>query len=365
MKTRAAVATAPHAPFDIRELDVGDPRPDELRVRMVASGVCHTDAIIRDQWYPVPQPVVLGHEGAGIVEAVGSDAAGFAEGDRVIVGPAFCGVCAQCQAGHPMYCEDFYARNFGVRRADGTTAFTDGGSPVGSHFFGQSSFAQHTLVPARGAVKVADDAPLTVCGPLGCGIMTGAGAVLNVLRPGPGSSVAIFGTGAVGMAGMLAAVACGASTIVMVDVVASRLAFARSLGATHTVNPTDGDVVEQIRAASPGGVQFALDTTGVPAVYAQMAGSLRTRGHGVLVGAAKMGTQASIDIGSLLMSGVNLGMVIEGDAVPRAFIPRLLRLHADGRFPFDRLVRTYPFADIEQAFADSASGLTLKPVLQY
>ncbi|WP_417563070.1 NAD(P)-dependent alcohol dehydrogenase [Microbacterium sp.] len=365
MKTRAAVATAPGADFDIRELDVDDPRPGELRVRVVATGVCHTDAIIRDQWYPVPQPVVLGHEGAGVVEAVGEGVTGFAEGDRVVMGPASCGECPQCTAGHPMYCEDFYARNFGVRRADGSTAFHDGQTAVGSHFFGQSSFAEHTIVAARAAVKVPDDTPLDLVGPLGCGLMTGAGSVLNVLRPGPGSSIAVFGTGAVGMAGMLAARASGATTIVMVDVVPSRLDFARELGATHLVDASAGDAVEQLRAVVPGGVAYALDTTGVPAVFGQMAASLATRGHGVLVGAAKLGTQASIDIGSLLMTGLTLSMVIEGDAVPREFIPRLIRLHQDGRFPFDRLIRHYPFDQIGAAFADSAAGTTLKPVLVY
>lgn len=365
MKTRAAVATAPHADLEIREVEVDDPRPDEIRVKTVATGVCHTDAIIRDQWYPVPQPVVLGHEGAGIVEAVGSAVRGFAEGDKIVMGPASCGTCAQCMAGHPMYCENFYALNFGVRRDDGTTAFRDASGPIGSHFFGQSSFAEHTIVSSRAAVKVPDDTPLELVGPLGCGLMTGAGAVLNVLRPGPGSSIAIFGTGAVGMAGMLAAVASGASAIVMVDIVPSRLAYARELGATHTVDSSAGDAVQQIRAAVPGGVDLALDTTGVPAVFGQMAGSLATRGHGVLVGAAKLGTQAPIDIGSLLMTGLSLSMVIEGDAVPREFIPRLIRLHADGRFPFDRLIREYAFDDIGQAFADSAAGTTLKPVLRY
>lgn len=365
MKTRAAVAVAPATPFDIREVDVDDPRPDEIRVHMTASGVCHTDAIIRDRWYPVPQPVVLGHEGAGVVEAVGRDVTDLAEGDRVVVGPSFCGACAQCQAGHPMYCERFYEYNFGVRRADGSTAFTASGDAVGSHFFGQSSFAEHTVVRARGAVKVADDAPLELLGPLGCGLMTGAGAVLNVLRPGPGSSIAIFGSGAVGMAGMLAAVASGASTVIMVDVVPERLAFARTLGATHTIDSREGDPVAQLRGITPAGVDTALDTTGIPAVYGQMAASLATRGHGALVGAAKPRTAASIDIGSLLMTGLSLSMVIEGDAVPRAFIPRLVDLHRAGAFPFDRLIRRYRFDDIEQAFADSAAGGTLKPVLVY
>ncbi|MDO2934729.1 NAD(P)-dependent alcohol dehydrogenase [Paeniglutamicibacter sulfureus] len=365
MKTRAAVAIAPETDLEIREIEVDDPRADELRVRMVASGVCHTDAIIRDQWYPVPLPVVLGHEGAGIVEAVGSDVQGFAEGDKVVIGPAFCGRCEQCLAGHPMYCVNFYDRNFGVQRPDGSKSFSDAQGPIGSHFFGQSSFAELTNVVAHGAVKVPDGVPLEILGPLGCGIMTGSGAVLNVLQPQPGSSIAVFGTGAVGMAGMLAAKAAGATTIIMVDIVPERLDFAKELGATHTVNSKETDPVEAIKEITGGGANFALDTTGVPPVFSQMTQSLATRGHGALVGAAKLGTEAPFAIGNLLLTGIKVSMVIEGDAVPKEFIPRLVSLHARGLFPFDKLIKKYPFEDINRAFADSADGSTLKPVIVF
>lgn len=365
MKTRAAVAIAPETDLEIREIEIDDPRPDELRVKIVASGVCHTDAIIRDQWYPVPLPVVLGHEGAGIVEAVGSDVQGFSVGDKVVMGPAFCGDCEQCLAGHPMYCVNFYDRNFGVQRPDGSKAFFDSQGAIGSHFFGQSSFAEHTNVVAHGAVKVPADAPLEILGPLGCGIMTGSGAVLNVLEPKPGSSIAVFGTGAVGMSGMLAAKAAGATTIIMVDIVPGRLAFAKELGATHIVNSKEVDPVEAIKEITGGGVDYALDTTGVPAVFAQMTKSLAIRGHGALVGAAKLGTEAPFDIGTLLLTGIKVSMVIEGDAVPKEFIPRLISLHARGLFPFDKLIKKYKFEDINQAFADSADGSTLKPVIVF
>ncbi|GAA0196181.1 NAD(P)-dependent alcohol dehydrogenase [Glutamicibacter creatinolyticus] len=365
MKTRAAVATSPQTDLEIRELELDEPRPDELRVRMVASGVCHTDAIIRDQWYPVPLPVVLGHEGSGIIEAVGDDVEGFSVGDKVVVGPAYCGHCEQCVAGHPMYCVNFYDKNFGAQRPDGSKAFSDENGPVGSHFFGQSSFAEFTNVPARGAVKVPNEVPLDILGPLGCGIMTGSGAVLNVLKPTPGSSVAIFGTGAVGMAGMMAAKAAGATTIIMVDIVPSRLELAKELGATHVVNSKETDPAAAIKEITGGGAQFALDTTGVPMVFTQMSNSLATRGHGALVGAAKLGTEAKVDIGTQLLAGINLHLVIEGDAVPKQFIPRLVSLHQQGLFPFDKLIKKYDFADINQAFADSANGSTLKPVITF
>ena len=245
-------------------------------------------------------------------------------------------------------------RSSGMCSADGSTAFGRDGEAISSHFFGQSAFAEHTNAPAHGVVKVPDDAPLEILGPLGCGIMTGAGAVLNVLQPRPGSAVAVFGTGAVGMSGMLAAKAAGATTIIMVDIVPERLAFAEELGATHTVDSKETDPVEAIKEITGGGVNYALDTTGVPAVFTQMTASLATMGHGVLVGAAKLGTEAPIDIGTLLLAGIRINLVIEGDAVPKESIPRLIRLHAEGLFPFDRLVKKYSFDDVNQAFAEYA-----------
>ncbi|MTE22674.1 NAD(P)-dependent alcohol dehydrogenase [Microbacterium sp. ZXX196] len=365
MKVTAAVATAPEQPLDIRELELDDPRPLEVQVRLVASGVCHTDAIVRDQWYPVPLPAVLGHEGAGVVEKVGAGVTSVAPGDKVVLAPASCGTCTQCIGGHPAYCTKFYELNFGGARPDGSTMFRDGDTSVASNFFGQSSFASVTNVNERGVVKVADDAPLDILGPLGCGIQTGAGAVLNVLRPGPGSSIVIFGTGAVGMAAMLAAVASGCTTIIMVDIVDSRLEFARELGATHTINSRGTDPVEAVKEITGGGANFALDSTGVKFVFPQMVASLGTRGHGALVGASPLGTEAPFDIGTLLLTGLTVSMVVEGDSVPQEFIPKLIDMHARGLFPFDKLVKHYAFADINEAFADSESGATLKPVVTF
>lgn len=365
MKTRAAVTIAKESPFEVREIDLDAPRPDEVRVKLIASGICHTDAIVRDQWYPFPLPGVLGHEGAGIVEEVGSEVVDLAVGDKVVLGPAYCGVCRHCLAGHPMYCENFFARNIGGSRPDGSTAFSDAEGPLSSNFFGQSSFAEHTNVIATGVVKVDEKAPLELLGPLGCGIMTGSGAVLNVLCPKPGSSIAVFGTGAVGLAGMLAARAAGVTTIIMVDVVESRLAFAEELGATHTVNSKETDPVAAIQEITGGGAEFALDTTGVPGVFTQMTDCLGILGHGVLVGAARLGDSATIDIGTRLTSGISISLVCEGDAVPKEFIPRLIALYEDGKFPFDMLTKTYALEDINTAFADSADGSALKPIIVY
>lgn len=367
MKTRAAVAREARAPLTIEELDLDEPRPDEVQVRMVASGICHTDAIVRDQWYPVPLPAVLGHEGAGVVERVGSAVNGFQAGDKVVVGYNSCGRCAQCLGGHPAYCENFYAVDFaGTRFSDGSKAFTDAqGQPVSSHFFGQSSFAEVSNVSARCLVKVPADAPLELLGPLGCGLQTGAGAVLNVLKPGPGESFVLFGTGAVGLSGLMAAVASGATTVIAVDVVDSRLEFAKSVGATHVINSRNEDVVQRVREITGGGARYALDTTGVPAIFPQMIQSLRVRGHAAMVGAARPGDTVPLDTGSLLLTGATISVVLEGDSVQQEFIPKLISLHAAGKYPFDKLIRTYPFENINDAFHDSEIGVTLKPVVLY
>ncbi|EPR76205.1 Alcohol dehydrogenase [Leifsonia rubra CMS 76R] len=366
MKINAAVATTKGEPLEIRELTLDELRSDEVQVRLVATGVCHTDAIVRDQVYPTPLPAVLGHEGAGIVEAVGSSVTGVEVGDHVVLSFPSCGVCSSCVSGHPSYCLDLNALAFGGARTDGSTAFSDeDGSPVSSHFFGQSSFATVTNVNKRSIVKVSKDVPLDIMGPLGCGIQTGAGAVLNVLEPEAGSSIVIYGTGAVGMSALLAAVLANCTTIIAVDIVDSRLERAKELGATHTINSKTEDAVERVREITGGGANYAVDSTGNAVVFAQMTKSLATLGHGALVGAAAPGTESPFDIGSLLLSGITISTVIEGDSVPQTFIPKLISLYEAGRFPFDELVKKYEFADINTAFADSESGETLKPIVVF
>jgi aryl-alcohol dehydrogenase len=365
MRVTAALAREAAQPLEIVELELDEPRADEVRVRMVATGVCHTDALVRDQVLPTPLPVVLGHEGAGVVDAVGSAVTTVKPGDHVVLGFNSCGSCASCRSGHPAYCETFPAHNFGGARADGTTSLRDGDTAVSSHFFGQSSFATFANVSERSVAKVPDSAPLDLLGPLGCGLTTGAGAVLNVLRPDAGCSIVIFGTGAVGCSALLAAVVANCTTIVMVDVVQGRLDLALELGATHVINGANEDAVQAVKRITAGGAQFALDTTGNPRVFRQMVDSLTVRGHGVLVGAAAAGTDAALDIGTFLTQSPTISGVIEGDAVPQTFIPLLVELYEAGRFPFDRLVKRYPFEQINQAFADSANGLTIKPVVVF
>lgn len=362
---RAAVVRGKGGPFQIETLTVDQPREDEVLVRIVATGMCHTDIVIRDQVYPVPLPIVLGHEGAGIVERVGSAIRKVIPGDHVVLSFMSCGHCARCAMGQPAYCERGHPLCFGGTREDGSTALRDGRSePVHDHFFGQSSFGTYALASERTVVKVPKDLPLERLGPLGCGIQTGAGSVMNALKIGTGAGFAAFGSGSVGLSAIMAARIVGATTIIAVDVVASRLALAKELGATHMVNAADADPVSEIRAITNGGVDFALESTGRPEVVRQAIDVLGTRGTCGIVGAAPIGTTASFDMGGLMSPGKTIRGIIQGDSVPNLFIPQLIELHRQGRFPFDRLIKFYSFDDINRAAADSEAGTAIKPVLR-
>jgi aryl-alcohol dehydrogenase len=364
VRITAAVAPGQGEPFEVRDVELDDLCPDEVRVRIVAAGVCHTDAIVRDQVYPTPLPAVLGHEGAGVVEEVGSRVRTVRPGDHVVLSVNSCGWCRNCLDGASTYCEDLYAYNFGGRRPDGTTALSDGGTELSSMFFGQSSFATYVNAAERSVVPVPKDVPLDILGPLGCGIQTGAGAVLNTLRPRAGSTLAVFGAGSVGSAALLAALVAGCTTVIAVDVLGSRLETARGLGATHVVDGGAGDTVERIRDITGGrGVDFAVETTGIPAVLRDAADALAIRGTVGLVGAGAPGTETTFETGISLTKGWTFRTIIEGDAVPQVFIPQLVELWRQGRFPFDQLITRYPFAAINDAFADSEHGRAVKPVL--
>ncbi len=362
---KAAVVRKKGGPFSIEALSVETPRADEVLVRIVATGMCHTDIVIRDQVYPVPLPIVLGHEGAGVVESVGAGVRKVAPGDHVVLSFMSCGHCARCAAGEPAYCAKGHPLCFGGAREDGTTAMRDRDSaPVHDHFFGQSSFGTYALAHERTVVKVPKDVPLERLGPLGCGIQTGAGAVMNALKVGPGDSFVAFGAGSVGLSAVMAARIVGATAIIAVDVVPARLALAKELGATHAVNAKGEDPVAAVRKITDGGAGFALESTGRPDVVRQAVDALGTRGTCGIVGAAPIGTEASFDMGELMSPGKSIRGIIQGDSVPELFIPQLIELHRQGRFPFDRLIRFYTLDQINQAAADSESGATIKPILR-
>jgi len=360
---KAAVVREKSGPFLIEEVQLEDPRDDEVLVRIHGVGVCHTDLVVRDQYFPTPLPAILGHEGSGVVEKVGRTVTTVKPGDHVVLSFASCGVCPNCRDGAPGYCPDLYGRNFSGARPDGSSPCRDAqGEPLSGYFFAQSSFGEMAVAAERNVVKVRKDVPLERLGPLGCGIQTGAGAVFNSLRPKAGSSIAVFGTGSVGLSAVMAARVVGCATIVAVDVDESRLALARELGATDTINPEKSNPVEVIQALTGDGVQFALECTGLPAVVRQAVDSLRLTGVCGVIGVAPLGTEISLDMNGILFGRTVRG-IIEGDSIPHNFIPRLVDLHADGRFPFDRLIRTFPMDRIEDAVHASERGEVLKAVL--
>ncbi|MGY1409210.1 MULTISPECIES: NAD(P)-dependent alcohol dehydrogenase [unclassified Luteimonas] len=360
MKIQAAVTRAQGEPFSIEAVNLSGPAPGEVLVRVVATGVCHTDAVGRDLAVS-PYPIVLGHEGAGVVEKVGQNVTSLVPGDHVVMSFAHCGQCANCLTGHPTVCDIFNDLNFGGRMDDGSARLHQGDADL-STFFGQSSFGTHAVAHERNVVKVDKDVDLALLGPLGCGIQTGAGTVLNSIRPEFGTSIAVYGCGAVGLSAIMAAKIAGCPQIFAVDVHDNRLELARELGATHAYNGKDVDVVKEIKAASGGGSHYAVETTGAPPVVRQALNALRPLGRVAIVGVTP---KMEIDVHNDLMAeGKGMIGVIEGDSVPRVFIPQLVAFYKAGRFPFDRLVRFYDFDQIAQAFDDSASGVTVKPVLR-
>jgi aryl-alcohol dehydrogenase len=361
----AATIRQEGGPFQVEKLFLGDPQPDEVLVRVVATGMCHTDMVARDQLYDVPLPIVLGHEGAGVVEEVGGSVKKVKPGDHVVLTYMWCGHCKPCLRGDLTYCENFYPLNFGGAREDGSTATCEaGGGALHDHFFGQSSFGTFALVHERNAIKVPRDAPLELLGPLGCGIQTGAGAVINALKVTPGSSFATFGGGAVGLSAVMAARVAGATTIIVSDVVPSRLELAKELGATHTVNSREADPVAAVRQITGGGVDFTLESSGRPAVLRQAIDALSIHGTCGIVGAPALGTEASFDVNDVMTAGKRIIGIIEGESKPDLFIPALVELYTQGRFPFDRLVKFYTLDQINQAAEDSEKGVTIKPVIR-
>jgi aryl-alcohol dehydrogenase len=362
----AAVLRASGEALQFENASLDAPRANEVLVRLVASGVCHTDMVVRDQFFQTPLPMILGHEGSGVVERVGADVTTLVPGDHVVMTYMSCGLCDPCVTGHPAHCEQMSLLNFGGSRMDGSVSACDcHGHALHDHFFGQSSFATHAIANERNVVKVRKDVPLELLGPLGCGIQTGSGAVLQALKVHAGSSFAAFGTGAVGLAALMAARVAGATTIIAVDVNPERLALALELGATHIINSRETDPIAEIRKITGKGADFTLECSGRADVLRQAIDSLATLGTCGIVGATRQGTEASFNVNDVMIPGRRIMGIVQGDVVAQTFIPHLIELYRQGRFPFDRLVKFYRFDELNQAMADSESGITIKPILRF
>lgn len=360
MQITAAVLRDPAGAHLIESVDLDEPGSGEVRVRIVGAGMCHTDVTPRAGIGLGTPPVIVGHEGSGVVDAVGPGVSGLEIGDHVVLSFDSCGDCANCRAGSPAYCDTMIPRNLSGRRLDGSTCVTGSdGQPIAARWFGQSSFATYCLATERNAVKIDGSVPLELMGPLGCGVQTGAGSVLIALKVQPGTSLVIFGSGAVGLSALLAAVVAGATTIIAVDLQETRLALARELGATHTLRGDDPELVAKIQSITGGGAQYSFDTTGVASVMLAALECLRMTGVCGYVGVQ----QTPLQIEGMTMLGRTAMGILEGGADPQTFIPYMIDLWKQGRFPFDRLIQTYPMSQINEAEQSSLSGGTIKPIL--
>jgi aryl-alcohol dehydrogenase len=363
---RAAVIEAPNSAFVVQSVELDDPQPDEILVKLTATGLCHTDLGVRAGGLPFPLPGVIGHEGAGVVERVGSSITTVAPGDKVLLSFTSCGACDNCAAGHPAYCLTWFSRNIlSGAREDGSSPIRRSGRSIGGHFFGQSSFAEYAIADERSVVKVGPEADLRMLAPLGCGVQTGFGSIWNVLAPPRGASVAVFGAGAVGLSAIVAAHLAGADPIIAIDVVPARLELARELGATDVINGrTENTTARIAEITGPRGLLNAFDTTGNPVVMRGALDSLGVGGTLAYCGAPPTGTEFAVDIQGLLFGKRIIGITM-GDTVPQDLLPQLVALHAEGKLPLEKIVKHYTLDDIEQAAQDMHHGVTVKPVILF
>jgi aryl-alcohol dehydrogenase len=354
MHITAAVVRSVHAPFSIETLELDEPRRDEVLVRVMAAGLSRTDLLARDQDVPVPLPAVLGREAAGIVERVGAGVTGLAPGDRVVL--------THRSGELPPGGSDLFALNLSGARPDGSSPLHRGGERIAGCFFGQSSHATHALANERNAVKIEQDIPFSILAPFGGDVQTGAGAVINILRPPPGATIAIFGAGAVGLSAVMAARLAGCHPIIAVDIKASRLALAEILGATYTIDPDGVDPVDAIRAISGTGAECSVETTGLSGVTRQAVECLRYGGRCALVGMAAADAEATLNLNRLRRGHVLCGNLF-GGGVPAIFVPRLVALYERQGLPIDRMITEYRLDDINRAADDLLTGAAVKAVL--
>lgn len=350
---------------DIRleEMTIAEPKADEVRVKMVGTGICHTDLSVANQAIDTPLPIVLGHEGAGIIEKVGENVTNFQEGDNVVLSFAFCNTCDTCLQGNPGACENLAPLNFSGTMIDGTKRIRKDDEDVAT-LFGQSSLATYAIAHESHLVKVDQDVDISIMGPLACGIQTGAGVVLKKLKPEFGSSIAIFGCGGVGLSAVMSANLLGCDKIIAVDVNDDRLELAKELGATHVFNGSEtDDIVEEIQSLTDGGVEYSFDSTAVPQVINQALNSLAVNGTLAVVG---VGGEVPVEMYTdVVIPNRTIVGVTQGASVPSIFIPELVKYYNEGRFPFDKLIKKYTLDQLSEALDDMESGETIKPVIVF
>lgn len=364
MQTQAAVLNQANGPFDIETIDVGEPQGNEVRVAIKAVGICHTDLVIASGALGLQFPAVLGHEGAGIVDAVGPDVTSVKPGDKVLLTFNSCGQCRHCGNDHPAYCQSFVPLNMVCARGDGSTRLHREATPVADNFFGQSSFAGLAIANERNVLKVADDADLAALAPLGCGIQTGAGAVLRSLNGKSGESLVVLGGGAVGLSAVMGGAIAGCGPIIVVEPQEGRRTLALELGATHVIDPGASDAVEAVRAIMPDGVDMVVDTSGYQPIVEASVGMVGNLGRIGLIGVpGALDAVLPVPIMQWLTIGGTVRGIVEGDSDPKVFLPELIAHHAAGRLPVEKFTKTYRLEEINQAIDDAHHGKCIKAVL--
>lgn len=365
MQTRAAVLNAPSAGFSIETIEIDDPQAGEVRVAIKAVGICHTDLVIGSGALGTRFPVVLGHEGAGVVEAVGAGVTAVKPGDKVLLSFNSCGHCPRCESSDPAYCFEFFPLNMVCVRPDGSTRLSKDGQPVSDNCFGQSSFAGLAIANERNVLKLADDADLALLAPLGCGVQTGVGAVVRSLKARAGESLVVIGGGAVGLSAVIGGTLAGCSPIVVIEPQAARRDMALSIGATHAIDPASaGNIVEAVRAILPAGADLIVDTSGHMPTLEQTPAMIATMGRIGLIGVpGSLDAVLPVPMVQWLTLGGTVRGIVEGDSDIAGFLPELIAHHAAGRLPFEKFVTRYPFDMINQAIEDSHHGKCIKPVL--
>ena len=365
MEIRAVVSRG-KGQFKVENLTLSAPGKGEVLVKLTACGICHTDEAMLNRETRPQVGFVMGHEGAGVVEAVGAECKEFAVGDHVILAFPSCGCCTPCQDGHPYACAQTPKLFFDGSSTEGKQKISDGTSDEIGVFFGQGSLSTYSVVSERNAVKVPKEADLReICG-LACGLQTGSGTVLNRMEPKQGSSIAVFGCGAVGLSGVMAAKIAGCKTIIAVDLLQSRLDTALDCGATHVINGKDSELLTKIMQITNGaGVNFVLEASGATVLYETILDSLSILGLCVVVGMTNGKIVPINTEGKLMHKCATLAGLLEGGSNPKEFIPKMVKYYMDGKFPLDKLVEFYPFDRIEEAFEDGRSGKTIKPVVVF
>jgi S-(hydroxymethyl)glutathione dehydrogenase/alcohol dehydrogenase len=366
LKTQAAVVYAHNQPVVVEELTLEEPKAGEVLLRMMASGVCHSDLSVVNSTIYYDPPVVLGHEGAGIVERVGEGVTKVKAGDHVVLSfVSYCGECKMCRTGRVCLCRGFSApRGYLL---DGSSRLHNAKGEAIQQMARIGTMSEWAVVPQQSVIPIANHYPLDRAALVGCGVTTGVGAVFNTAHVEPGSTVVVIGAGGVGLNVIQGAVLAKAERIIAVDLVPSKLATAQQFGATDLINAADGDPVEAVRKLTDGwGSDYAFEVIGNPTTIAQAYNMVRPAGVAVVVGLTRMDAHVPIPTGDMVRTERQLIGSFYGSSRPHEDMPMLLNLYDEGKLKLDELItRTYRLDQINEAFADMEAGRNARGVILF